>query len=454
MPGTFSESLRSEVGAFISAVILIGAPLAAYVGWLILRLSSPTPTGGTILWGAVCMLTVILVALLVVARWFKRLGTNSDIDELRKAAFSYKLGGALALRPFLTGNGPELTPDSSIADYEQGVHEPQFLRTPSLPNFLLAVLITVCMGLLSFAAAHLDLAGEPNLLLSGPFAADPNMLARTGQGGAGANLALLIAYQQGALTCVAFAFLGALLWSLTSLVRRMAQRDVTGHAFQTVAVRLVGAAIVALFAYHLKLLIMPWGGLDRASWDDAAVILIAFGAGVIPEVALRWMMGWTRRMFGAKRENRSDDLELEMLEGIDAYTRVRLAEAGIYDAQGLANANPLRLTMQTPFSLPQIVDWAGQALLLIQLKQARYDASRDHGLRTAWQLAALAEAPFLLEGAAAGKDGQQAAPLSTDEARQTLALLQADAAFVRGLEISQRMRLKNEPDHLIGQQER
>ncbi len=467
-PGPGNERLgrRMEVGAILSAVVLIGAPVVLFLLWYRGRSAPASLLDPAVApWGAVTLLAVILFALLVVGRWFRRLGSNSDIEELRRAAFAYRLGGTLALRPFLTVDGQRLRPDSPLEEYEKGIEEPAFLKNVSLPSFLLAALLTVTLGLLAFSADRLDLASRPSLLLGGPLLARDGVLAAPLGELDPAVRQRLLDHQAGALVSLAFAFLGALLWSITYLSRRMALRDVTGHAYQTIALRLLGATIVALFVYHTKALLLV-EGLDRQSWDEVTVVIVAFAAGVVPEVALRWMAGQTRRLFGAGADRRSDELELETIEGIDAYTRVRLAEAGIFDAQGLVAANPLHLTLRTPFSLPQVVDWIGQALLLVQLKPEAYRRWRAHGLRTAWQLDELAssratladgsglqEAPGRFVPPATGEASLLPAPLgsapasppSPEEVRLALALLEADPAFVRAREVARCMRRAEPP---------
>jgi hypothetical protein len=303
---------------------------------------------------------------------------------------------------------------------------------------VLALVLVLSLGLLAFYAEDLDVVSKPSLLLSGPVVAQlPWLLGDAdqlrGATVAGAQVRSIGLYQSGAVACMAYALLGALVWSIVYLARRMALRDVTPHAFQTIAVRICVSSVVALFLYHL---------IGRAEPDEPGkgilgtvattvgigradiLILLSFTAGMIPEVALRWLAGWVRRIFG--QSTGSDELDLEAIEGIDAQTRVRLAEVGIYDAQGLLTANPLHLTLKTPFSLPQVMDWVGQAFLFIQLKRAQLDALRNQGVRTVWQLAARSE-PI----AAGGKSVDPAA---------LLAALAQDPCFVRAREVIDRMR--------------
>lgn len=85
--------------------------------------------------------------------------------------------------------------------------------------------------------------------------------------------------------------------------------------------------------------------------------------------------------------------------------------------QGLVTTNPLHLTLKTPFSLPQVMDWVGQAFLFIQVKRGQLDALREAGVRTVWQLAA--------------RNGPIAIAGTTVEPQVLLATLQQDPCFVR-----------------------
>jgi hypothetical protein len=169
-------------------------------------------------------------------------------------------------------------------------------------------------------------------------------------------------------------------------------------------------------------------GLSRGG----LLISLAFAAGMMPEVALRFLAAKVRKLFG--EANGTNNLDLEVVEGIDAGTRVRLAEVGIYDVQGLLTTNPLHLLLKTPFSLPQIMDWVGQGFLFAHLKRERYLAARDQlGLRTIWQLAALpAVARITLpEDRTADLD-----PTAIT------GVLGSEPCFVRASELIERMRLR------------
>ena len=166
-------------------------------------------------------------------------------------------------------------------------------------------------------------------------------------------------------------------------------------------------------------------------------MLLAFGAGVMPETVLRWIGNKVSRLFGAAEQN--DHVDLEHIHGISAFTRARLVEVGIYDAQGLVTNNPLRLSLHTPFSLPQIMDWHGQAFILLYFQPSGLDTLRKQGIRTIWELRAAWE-------------HQAASPLPAAQATvgngitlgdvipRVLAILATNPIFVRASEIQDRMR--------------
>jgi uncharacterized integral membrane protein len=184
-------------------------------------------------WSKLVFLSLTLAGLLLVARWYKRLGNNSDIEELRKAAFSYRLGGTLALRPFLCPNGEGLKADSPLQEYLSAIEEPAFLRTPTNPPFVLALVLVLSLGLLAFYAEDLDVVQWPSVLLAGPVLAEQPWLlkaidAQQADAAAASEAARqIVLYQSGAVACVTYALMGALVWSLVYLARRMALRDVT-----------------------------------------------------------------------------------------------------------------------------------------------------------------------------------------------------------------------------------
>jgi hypothetical protein len=71
-----------------------------------------------------------------------------------------------------------------------------------------------------------------------------------------------------------------------------------------------------------------------------------------------------------------------VIDGVDYDVRYRLEEAGIYDVQNLATANPLLLYVETPFGLYQTFDWVLQAQLCLVTEPERFIALKQHNIRT------------------------------------------------------------------------
>ena len=376
------------------------------------------------IWLTVFLLAEILAGLLLVARWFQRLTTNSDIEELRKVAFSYRLGGTLALRPFLNGDGEDLDQWSKLAAYRKGIIEPNFYKTATNPPFCLALLLVVSLGLFAFYAPRLDVLGLPIIPLIG------SKLAEWDWTGAPVNEQMM-AYGVTAVVCVAFAFAGALVWAVIYLTRRMSLRDVTAYTYQEVTMRLIVSAIVALVAYHVL------GSTGVLTGEQ--LMFVSFGAGIMPETLLRWLSNKISRWLGGMEQNSA--IDLEHVQGISAFTRARLSEVGVYDAQGLVTSNPLRLCLHTPYSLPQIIDWYGQAFLLLHARPEGLKMLREHGVRTVWELLATA--------GASAPELRLPNDLSIAQVLPRLeAVLSADQNFVRVDQIQARMREVDAPSEL------
>jgi hypothetical protein len=205
-----------------------------------------------------------------------------------------------------------------------------------------------------------------------------------------------------------FAFLGAYFFILSMLIRRFYQNDLRPAAYMAAIVRvitalLIVAAIDQLFA----------GGGDQT--PAAPENVVAFLVGIFPTTGIQLL----RKSAGkALKVLTSDGLEppfrLGQLDGLDVWTEARLLEVGVEDAQHLAHANIIDLSLATRFPMQRLVDWVDQALLLVHAGMPRkenvsdadapettYDALRRIGLRTATQVLAFSDkAGLTLKGIA------------------------------------------------------
>lgn len=178
---------------------------------------------------------------------------------------------------------------------------------------------------------------------------------------------------------IAMAFLGAYIWSIQYIFRRMMTLDLPPGAYYSVGSRMIFSAFIAVvFQYAVTL-----SSTDAFS-DSSQFIVVSFLIGIFPERALAWMKENSGRIFAEHKES-SDELPLEMIEGISSFHKTRLYELGIDNVQNLAHASLLELILKTPFKPRVLVDWMAQARLCLEFKQ-HTKAIRGSGIRTILEL--------------------------------------------------------------------
>jgi hypothetical protein len=175
------------------------------------------------------------------------------------------------------------------------------------------------------------------------------------------------------------AFFGGYIWSAQNIVRRLINCDLRPSVYYSVGLRIILASMVALV-------------ISMSLGSDGADILglrnglpaIAFLAGMFPERMVNFFVRQYRRFFDGEG-SLDKALSLDNIEGISSQHRERLEEIGIDNAQNLASASITQLLIDTPFESRLLLDWIGQAKLLVYVKDDM-EKFRSIGIRTVYDL--------------------------------------------------------------------
>ena len=165
-----------------------------------------------------------------------------------------------------------------------------------------------------------------------------------------------------------FAFVGAYIFSIQSLVRRFFQSDLRPSAYASLLVRFV-VALSAMLALHQL--------LDIPTRTEAA---IAFVVGIFPTIALQALERAAEQILGAFVQQPTADYPLSQIDGLDLWYQARLVEEGIEDMQNLATANLVDVMLHTRVPVDRLIDWVDQAHLYLHLDHA------ETGLRDRWRI--------------------------------------------------------------------
>lgn len=168
----------------------------------------------------------------------------------------------------------------------------------------------------------------------------------------------------------AYAFVGAFIWSATNIIRRLINADLSPYIYYSAGIRILMAMVVSiLFSF-----ILP-------DFVGNGLPVVAFLTGMFPERVLNFMIEKYRDIVGDRLVER--ELALERIDGISMAHKERLQEIGIDNAQNLACYSLIELLKRTPFEAREVLDWMGQAKLLLYVRD-NIDAFRAIGIRSAF----------------------------------------------------------------------
>jgi len=240
-------------------------------------------------------------------------------------------------------------------------------------DYLLPILFVTLFSAIGF---YILLAGNAHVLFKGVVWVN------------GATNEQEIAFRTSLVAC-GFAFLGAYVWSIQYIFRRMVTLDLPPGAYYNVSTRLVFSSFLILIYSHFS-----HAGGGQLS---ATLPVIAFLTGIFPERLLNWLQDTAGDIF-AKKTHMAHTLPLEMIEGVGSFHKARLSELGIDNVQNLAHASLVEIIIKTPFPPRVIVDWMAQARLCLEFKE-QVNCIRLAGVRSILDFLELADAGLLDQAA-------------------------------------------------------
>ena len=206
-------------------------------------------------------------------------------------------------------------------------------------------------------------------------------------------------YAEQALTIATLTFLGAYIAAIRELLRRMAVFDLSSFTFLKQAAETMASVLGVLFLF--RAFPDPIGQttalVSAGSWkapEQVSVIWLGLAPlfGLFPESATKYLFIRFRQYFQwiKSEDNRFTTVTmitpLDVIDGIDFWTRIRLEQAGITEVQALATYNPIMLFIETPYGIYQVFDWIAQAQLCHIVGIEKFLIFREMNIRTIFDL--------------------------------------------------------------------
>lgn len=204
-------------------------------------------------------------------------------------------------------------------------------------------------------------------------------------------------YFMNTMTIAALAFLGAYVFTLRIFIRAVATFDLSPVTMLRATAHVILSVSGAVLIW--RALPDPVSQLAGGSYQEAATrslpfawFFMAFIFGFVPDSGLQFI--FTRGSQWIRAIKTTDDrfigntksVPLDVIDGIDFFTRFRLEEANIFEVQNLAVVNPIMLHIETPFGIYQTIDWVAQAQLCTVVGPERFLMFRQHNIRTIFDL--------------------------------------------------------------------
>jgi hypothetical protein len=147
--------------------------------------------------------------------------------------------------------------------------------------------------------------------------------------------------------------------------------------FWSILLRLVVAVFVALM-FQFLLPSLPFVGVESKLYAEA----IGFGIGLFPDWALQGLTDFLQRAL-LNRQGGTEELGLELIQGVSPFRKLRLYEMGFDNCQNLAAANAIELYFASNLKIVEVLDWIAQAQLVTLVGPANFKKLLANGYRNA-----------------------------------------------------------------------
>jgi hypothetical protein len=144
-----------------------------------------------------------------------------------------------------------------------------------------------------------------------------------------------------------FALMGAYVFNTGVIIRRSFMADVTKNVFWAAVNRVVFSVGIAIAIYAMS----------------GKHPVVCFSIAFFPRLFVTWMRKTATKLLGMA-ETAVEELDIQLIQGIDIWKEERLEEEGIESVQNLATADVFGLAVKTHYPLRTIVDWIDQAILI------------------------------------------------------------------------------------------